>query len=137
MHRRRGREPLRHRQHKYAAIGLCQQAALGDRAAGKQGGIEVETSEQAAVGNMQRQMFQRTSRRQRGTQHLKPAIPYRAGARSDKYPAGARWIDGEQLRRRDGIGPGGGASSQHFRDGAVDPHRGAGIVERVATQAMA
>ncbi len=106
MYGRRGRQPFRHRHHEHPAIGFRQQPAFGHRPSGEQGRVEVEPTEQASIGNMQRQMFQRLRDRQCRAQHRQPALANRAGARADQNATGADRIDREQLRRGRRIGPG-------------------------------
>ena len=88
MHRRRGRQPLRHRHHEHAAVGFRQQAAFGNRPSGEQGRVEVEPAEQASVGNVQRQMLSAAGR---------SATPRAASSASAREPG--RRATGPERRR--------------------------------------
>ena len=138
------RQPLRHGQQQHAAVGLGQEAALGDRPARAQGGGEIEPAQQATVGDCERQPAQRRCRRQRA-RAAAPArrrAPARQGAQRDA--AHSRRIDREQRpppARASAHRPPRPAARrsrpEQLRDGTLDAHGRAGIVERVAAQAVA
>ena len=137
-----GRDALRHREQNDAAVGFRQQSGFGDRPPRAQGRREVEAAEQAIVGNAERRAPPRRLRRQVAAQapqarRRAPARRPRA-ARRPKAADRSRTAPAHTRRaaraRKDPARP---SCPEQFADRAADARRGAGIIERIAAQAMA
>ena len=97
--RRMRRETLRHAEDDHAAVGGCQGAALRDRPVCREGGGQIQASQQSIVGDVERNSPHRIAGRQQIAQHFQPlgACGLHEGVKAHAAEAGG--IDREQRRR--------------------------------------
>ena len=105
MGRGAGRHALRHGSDDHAAVCLCKQSTFGNRSPGVQGGGQIETAQQAALGDVDRKPFQRARRAQVLGEILKPGIADRTRARPHRHAPKAECINGQKGSRQKRVIP--------------------------------
>ena len=141
---RAGRQPLGHGHQQHTAVGLGQEAAIGNRPPRVQGGGEVETAQQATIRDVERQPTHRRCRRQQPAQQGQPGVAHRPGMGAQRRrhplpPDRPRTAPPPAPRRPTRTSPPRARRSrpEQLRDRTIDAHGRARIVERIAPQPVA